>query len=147
MLTEICGYLNNYFIDKAYIGAVSVQDGAVSCDGSEISMNEGQYFTLVREKYVLGVYQYGAEIPDKSFDGAVWVMDIPDAVLGLAKDIADWMAKYGSVDSEAMSPFNSESFGGYSYSKTSGNVSNDQNNGISWQNTFGSRLAIYRRLK
>ena len=72
-------------------------------------------------------------------------MAIPKAVLDLNKDIDDWITKYCSIDNEAMSPFNSESFGGYSYSKSGGGSSSD-NIGASWQNVFASRLNLWRKI-
>ena len=46
----------------------------------------------------------------------------------------------------SMSPFTSESFAGYSYSKSgSGNANGGSN--ITWQDAFGGRLNKYRRLR
>ena len=53
-------------------------------------------------------------LDDEEFTGAVWALGIPKAVIQLADDIDAWRAKYESVNSQAMSPFQSESFGGYS---------------------------------
>ena len=59
----------------------------------------------------------------------------------------EWSDKYLGVDSAAMSPFNSESFGGYSYSK-SGGSSSSGNVDLSgtWQGAFADRLNNWRKI-
>ena len=116
MLNKVCRYLKNWFVKTYYIGAVTVSDGAVSVNGEPISMNEGDYFALVRTRYVYGVYQYGDEIEDSTFDGAVWVMDVPPEILAILPDLTAWETANGA-ESPAASPYQSESFGGYSYNK------------------------------
>lgn len=145
MLTEICGYLKNWFDGDIYRGSIKVSEGVISCDGEEITIDPGQYFYLAKPDYKLGVYEYGVdELKDREFDGAVCFMDIPDDVLDLAKDITDWMAEYSVVGSPALSPYQSESFGGYSYSKSGG--SGDSGLSGSWVNVFGGRLSRHKKI-
>ena len=145
MLTEICGYLNNLFDVERFTGRVRIEDGVVSCNSKEVSMGEGQLFALLRKNYVLGVYKYGEdELDDKEFDGAVWIMDVPDDVLRIAEEVSAWQAKYGGVDSASMSPFNEESFAGYSYVKSS--YSDKSNGAVAWQDMYKSRLSRYRKV-
>ena len=120
MLTRICRYLKNWFVVKTYLGNITVSDGKVYCNGDEIEMQEGQRFALVRIHYVYGTYSYGDEIEDSEFEGAVWIMDVPADVLEVAERMTEWETANGGADSQAMSPYQSESFGGYSYSKGSG---------------------------
>ena len=143
MLTEICGYLNNYFDIKRYTGTIKVDSGVVYHNNKEISMENGQYFALFRKNFVLGVYQFGIDtLDDKEFKGSVWLMDLPQAFLDIVAEIEAWQEKYGGTDSAAMSPFNAESFGGYSYTKgySGGGGS------IVWQNVFKTRLAQYKKV-
>ena len=73
-------------------------------------------------------------------------MAIPQTVIALSSEIADWQDKYGGAGSTAMSPFASESFNNYSYSKSgSGNANSGSN--LSWQDVYGGRLNKYRRLR
>ena len=67
---------------------------------------------------------------------------IPKAVVELAGEIAAWQEKYGAVID---SPYTSESFGGYSYSKASG--AGDSAGSGGWQAAFRARLNPYRKLK
>ena len=154
MLTELCGYLKNWFVvDKLY-GDFVIADGVITyADGKELPLQSGQHFRIVDSIFNDGVYEYGAEpdsgsnptLKDEAFKGAVWTMAVPPEVIKISKDIDDWQAKYEGVDSTMMSPFSSESFGGYSYSKAAGNTA-DAGNGTSWQSVFGNKLTRFRKV-
>ena len=143
ILSEICDYLNNYFWDKKIEGKFTIEDGAIEIP----ALKEGQYFRIVGSIFNDGVHIYPADdLKDEEFTGSIWSMAVPSTVIAIASDVADWQTKYGNVDSEAMSPFNSESFAGYSYSKSgSGNANSGSN--IGWQDVFGGRLNKYRKLR
>lgn len=89
-------------------------------------------------------YDESLALTDEEFEGDIWLMAIPKTFLDLAKEIEEWEAVNGKAGSEAMSPFTSESFGGYSYSK--GTSSGNGGNSSSWQGVFGSRLNIWRKI-
>ena len=79
---------------------------------------------------------------DETFDGSVWPMAVPSAVLALEAEIRAWQEKNGDA---AASPFTSESFGGYSYLKgSSGSAS--ANGAVTWQTTFKSRMNQWRKI-
>ena len=117
--------------------------GVIYCNGEEITLDEGQYFALFRNRIPLGVFN---EVPaDKTFEGSVWLMDIPKAILDADKWAKDWTALNGGVDSAANSAFQSESFGGYSYNK--GNNSTGKGGSSVFDNAqFNRMLAPYRKL-
>lgn len=146
MLTEICQYLHNYFDYERHYGDISIIGQSIFCDGKEIEIESGQYFALFRDKFVLGVYKKGDTLTDKTFEGAVWLMDVPVSILNADTWATNWMNKNGGVDSEANSPFQSESWGGYSYSKGS-NSSGKIGGSVFDQATFVRMLAPYRKLK
>ena len=83
---------------------------------------------------------------DEVFIGGVWLMAVPRDFLNLVADIEAWNDKYGGVDSAAQSPFSSESFGGYSYSKGSSGSGSGGGAAITWQNNFRSRLNRWRKI-
>ncbi len=148
MLTQICAEIKNYFCKKEdiIIGDFSITDGTVT---PSVGLVEGQYYRIVGSIFNDGVHEYSDALTDEpEFHGAVWKMRVPQDVINLASDIDAWQNKYGGVDSEAMSPFTSESFGGYSYSK-GGNSSSDSGSvsSNSWKDVFGSRLNQYRRIR
>jgi hypothetical protein len=84
------------------------------------------------------------ELKDEVFEGSLWLMAIPQAFLDLVEEIDAWQKKNGAVDSAAMSPFNSESFGGYSYSKGVG--SSGGGLATTWQAAYAARLNAWRKI-
>ena len=75
-------------------------------------------------------------------------MSVPVAVMNLLNDINAWIETYAaSPESPANSPYSSESFGGYSYTKSSGNAASGgaQADSGTWQNQFRSRLNRWRK--
>jgi hypothetical protein len=143
ILTEVCDYLNNYFWVKKIAGKFSIEDGSVTIP----ALKNGQYFRIIGSTFNDGVHIYPAtDLHDEEFEGTIEAMAIPAVVIAIASDIKDWQTKYGGADSAAMSPFNSESFNGYSYSKSgSGNANSGSN--VTWQDVFGGRLNKYRKLR
>lgn len=161
MLTELCGYLKNWFEkDKLYGDFVISENHITYADGTELPLQDGQYFRIIDSLFNDGVHVFCHNtssqpegegesdaspdtLRDEAFNGLVWCLAIPQDVIQLADDITAWKAKYEGIDSQAMSPFNSESFGGYSYSKSSGGSADGGN---SWQSVFGNRLMRYRKI-
>lgn len=143
---EVCSYLKNWFDrnQPKYFGNVSIINGALS---ETYDLKVGQYFRIVGSTLNDGVYQYPiTTLTDETFNGAIWGMSLPKAFIALLNDIEAWKTKYASADSAAMSPFNSESFGGYSYSKSSGVGDTNKDKSGTWQGVFGARLAPYRKM-
>lgn len=146
MLTELCAELNNYFWRSKLEGVFKIEGGTIVVP----MLKDGQYFRITGSTLNEGVHMYPAsDLKDEEFEGAIWSMAVPQAVVDLASDIDEWQKKYGSIESEAMSPFNSESFGNYSYSKSSGvsAYSGSISNPNSWQVMFSNRLKKWRRLR
>ena len=146
MLTELCKEINNYFDVERHFGKFTIESGELL--GIDF-LQDGQYFRIVGSVFNDGVYQYPKEgLKDEVFDGAIWAMAVPQEVIALAGDIKDWCDKYQSVDSMAMSPYNSESFGGYSYSKSSGGSGDGSGDGSgTWQGAFANRLSNWRKIR
>ena len=143
MLTELCAELKNYFLRDR---VADIHYGEYTISGESIDLPfllNGQYFRIVGSVLNDGVYQYPADgLADEEFTGAVWAMAVPPAVVALAADIEAW----NTANAEALaSPYTSESFGGYSYTKASGS-SNNGSGGYTWRDQFASRLAKWRRL-
>lgn len=149
MLTELCKELNNWFDTKRMFGKFEIVGGKLT--GASDWLQEGQYFRIVGSVFNDGVYEYTEtmdDLVDESFDGAVWAMALPPLVIELAQNIQDWQDKYGGVDSVAMSPYQSESFGGYSYQKKSGGYSDSGADiSASWKSAFASELNRWRKIR
>lgn len=155
MLTEICGYLKNWFVKEMLYGDFIITNGVITyADGGALPLQIGQHFRIVGSVFNDGVFEYGEgevknssnpSLVDEIFNGSVWTMAVPLEVIEISQAVDEWKTKYEGVDSPMMSPYNSESFGGYSYSKSAGNTA-DKGNGTSWQSVFGSRLARFRKV-
>ena len=142
MLTELCQELHNWFDRERYTGTFTIEGGNITAD----FLQTGQYFRIIGSVFNDGIFKYGdADLTDETFDGAVWALAIPAPVIKLAQEIQAWRAKYEGVDSAAMSPFNSESFGGYSYSK-SGAGGATSSGATGWRGVFRSQLNRWRKL-
>ena len=142
MLTELCQELRNWFDREKHTGTFTITGGNITADFLE----PGQYFRIMGSIFSDGVHLYPSEdLPDETFEGQVWALAIPPHIVALSEEIDAWRAKYEGADSAALSPFQSESFGGYSYSKAAGNTASGAN-GNSWQSVFGNRLTRYRKI-
>lgn len=146
-LTELCQDLRNWFDRERYVGKITLgANGGVFCNGVSIGLLENQYYRVIGSVLSDGVHKYpDAETTAESFDGAIWALSVPAPVVQLASDIEAWRAKYEAVDSEAMSPFTSETVGSHSYSKGSTSAKGESST-ASWQSAFASRLNPWRKI-
>ena len=139
MLNEILQHLKNWFVvpDGIRAGRYTVQGGGITLP----FLQNGQYFRICGSVFNDGVYQYpAAELTDETFDGIIWAMAVPKEVIALAEEIRTWQEKNGEASA---SPYQSESFGGYSYTKANDSVTGSA---VSWQTAFRSRLNIWRKI-
>ena len=148
MLDEICAEIKNYFTFEKdiHIGDFSIVNGSIT-PALEIPTN---YIRIVGSHMNDGIHLVSDHdlVDESTFHGAIWIMSPPIAFLSLAEEIASWQAQNGSVDSVAMSPFTSESFGGYSYTKASGSSANGVSGaGVDWKSAYAKRLNVYRRIR
>lgn len=137
-LTELCRELKNWFEKEKIFDTFVIEDGTLTLTDAK----EGQYFRIVGSVFNDGVYQYPATgLTDETFDGAIWLMAVPKEVI----DKVDEMTRWETDNAQAInSPYTSESFGGYSYSKSSGDGSGASS--ASWQGHFASWLNKYRKI-
>ena len=143
MLEQVLQETKNWFIVPGGIhpGTYTIQDGRITLP----FLREGQYFRITGSVCNDGLHRYGPEIEpleDETFTGAVWALAIPKAVVALAREIDAWQERYGEA---AGSPYTSESFAGYSYSKASG--VGDSRGPAGWRAAFRARLNPYRKLR
>lgn len=137
MLEELLTELNNWFVapDGIHTGTFTVsEDGSIALP----FLRDGQYFRIVGSESNDGLYQYPATgLVPESFTGLVWVLAIPKAVITLSEEISAYRAK-----NKDASPFTSESFGGYSYTK----ATNSSGLAVGWRDVFASRMSPYRKM-
>lgn len=139
MLTELCQELRNWFVHERHDGTYMIEGGEIAAP----FLKEGQYFRVIGSVFNDGVHQYGTDVLiDETFTGSVWALAIPSDVIALADEISKWRGKYESTDSGALSPFTSESFAGYSYTKNGSAVIGASG----WKGVFASSLNRWRKI-
>lgn len=139
MLEQVLRHLNNWFLVDIHEGTFTVENGSIALP----FLQNGQYFRICGSVFNDGLHQYPViDLTDETFTGTVWVLAVPKAVVALAEDIDAWEEKNGEA---VASPYQSESFGGYSYTKRSAGSDGGTLNG--WQDAFRGRLNDWRKLK
>lgn len=153
MISELCAELRNYFLRDYVNPEHYIHYGSFVIANGEMQglpfLKIGQYYRIIGSTFNDGVHKFdahnrGAEdfetLTDEEFEGAIWEMFVPKEVVDLSEEIQDWISNNADTIN---SPYQSESFGGYSYTKAvagTGRVSTD------WQSHFAAKLNRWRRL-
>ena len=153
MLQQVCEFVHNYFVRENRYGTYTVASGMIS---PAPTLLDGQHFCIVGSALNDGVYTYhatgimndddtdAAELADETFEGAIWTMAVPKAVLALSAEISAWQAEYGAAVS---GPYQSENvIGVYSYTLKSGGSNGSGDQPVSWQSQFKNRLNRWRKI-
>ena len=138
IITEICAELRNYFEvpNGRHFGKFTISGGSIA---PLDFLQHGQYFRIIGSVFNDGVHQYpAADLTDEVFHGAVWAMAVPPSLIALSAEIEE----YNKSDAGKASPYTSESFGGYSYTK----ATDASGAPIGWKKAFASRLNQWRKL-
>ena len=139
MLEQVLMHLKNWFLVPGGIheGTYTIEDGGITLP----FLANGQYFRICGSVFNDGLHQYPAsDLKAETFDGAVWALAVPQAVIELAEEIEEWQKKNGDA---SVSPYQSESFGGYQYSKATDSATGGA---VTWQSAFRGRLNAWRKL-
>ena len=139
MLEKVLMHLNNWFLVPGGIheGTYTIEDGGIALP----FLANGQYFRICGSVFNDGLHQYPAtDLKAETFEGTVWALAVPQAVIDLAAEIEAWETKNGEA---ASGIYQSESFGGYSYSKATDSATGGA---LTWQSAFRSRLSAWRKL-
>ena len=141
ILEEMLNYIHNYFEKRVYSGEMVISSNSLV----GIDLQDGQYFKIEGSVFNDGIHQYPCHsLINEKFNGRVYALAIPLEVIRLSEEIETWQEQYGD---KVNSPFQSESFGGYSYTKASGDGrSNNSESSVSWQSVFGKRLQRWRKI-
>ena len=148
MLKEVCDYVHNYFHLVDHSGEFTISDGTIP-----IVLMEGQRFRIRGSALNDGIYTYystGIRNDDdtddeplysETFTGFITGMGVPRDFIRLVSEITQWVTDNAST---LNSPYQSESFGGDSYTKAS---SSGGSGGVfGWKDQFKSRLNAYRKI-
>ncbi len=151
MLTEVCDFVHNYFENVIYSGQHEISNGQILDD--DVVLLDGQRFRVKGSALNDGIYTYHESgifnddntefvpLADETFVGDIVTMKIPTMFLTLVLQITDWVAENAKV---LNSPLQSESFGGYAYTKATGSAANGGM--LGWQDVFRARLKAYRKI-
>ena len=135
MLEQILRHLNNWFPVEIHRGTYTAEKGSIALP----FLVSGQYFRIVGSVLNDGLYQYpAADLKDETFDGAVWALAVPPAVVELAGEIEEWAEKNGGAGQ-----YVSESFGGYAYTRA---TNKQTGQAATWQDVFRPQLNAWRRI-
>lgn len=138
-ISNFCSEVRNYFDVDRRFGKYTISGGKIQIP----DMLQGQYFRICDSVFNDGVYKYPAEnLTDEVFEGAIWYMAVPPAVVSLIDDMTAWETK----NIEAInSPYQSESFGGYSRSLKTGGK--NTGGGYTAFDQFASRVNRWRKVR
>ncbi len=138
MLERVLRYMHNRFERGSYVSGRFIFPG-------ELPLANGQYYWVEGSALNDGLHQHPADdLEPEEFEGRIVPLAVPRAVVELAEEIEDWCYANSKV---LDSPYQSESFGGYSYSKGgSGGGSGPGLGGEGWQERYAPRLRQWRKL-
>lgn len=142
-LKEICDYIHNYFEMDEVSGEFTITGGSLGAS----FLNDKQYFRIEGSVFNDGIYQYPTtDLKDETFWGVITPMAVPADVLKVLADATKWEEDNASNLAMANKPFNSESFGGYSYSKGTSTKKDGTQGAFTWRDVFGDSLKAYRKI-
>lgn len=142
MLETVLIHLKNWFVvpNGVHVGNYTIENGTLQLP----FLQNGQYYRISGSIFNDGLHKYGDEsdkLKDETFWGTIWALSIPKAVVELSAEIEAWQKKNGEA---VASPFTSESFGGYSYTKATDSVTGSA---ATWETVFRSQLNPYRKAR
>ena len=139
MLEQVLMNIRRWFPVEGGIhsGTFTIKHGGITLP----FLADGQYFRICGSVFNDGLHQYNVlDLVDETFTGTIWALAIPKAVIELADEIQKWQEKNGEA---SVSPYQSESFGGYSYSKA---TDAETGGAVTWQSVFKRQLSAWRKI-
>lgn len=149
MLEQVLYHIHNWFERKsASVSGCEISDGLLPASISD-AMPEGQWYRIQGSMLNDGLHQHIAgDLVDETFDGTITLLAIPKALLSVVDEISDWVDDTREADRAARKGrYQSESFGGYSYSLKGDSRSNSASVGLTgWQAAFAGDLNPWRKM-
>lgn len=128
MLLEIMKYIRNFFNAENEEGTFTIVDGKVSLPFIS------RYVLIEGSKFNDGIHECPINaLTDEEFTGCITAVNPPDDFLKLVAEIEEYTKKF------TVTPFLSESFGGYSYQRGT----NGKGAPLSWEDVFRDRLKVW----
>ena len=149
ILEQVLYHIHNWFErDVLTVNDCQIEDGSLPASITS-EMLDGQWYRIEGSYMNEGLHQNPDNgLTDETFDGTISLLAIPKALLLVVEDICDWVDATNEASQKALrSPYQSESFGGYSYSLKGQSGSNSGSGGlVGWQAEFASRLNPWRKM-
>ena len=147
-LERVLSHIHNWFVRESWtVRGCEIAGGEMPASVASL-MLDGQWFRIEGSYLNDGLHQAPAsDLSDETFDGTISLLAIPKALLNVVDEIADWIDATAEADRTARShPYQSESFGGYSYSLKGDSRSNSASGGLTgWQAAFAGDLNPWRK--
>ena len=139
MLEQVLAYLNNWFLvpDGVHSGTFEIKGGDIALP----FLSVGQYFRIMGSIFNDGLHQYPASnLVSETFKGTIWALAVPKSVVSISEEMETWQEKNGTA---ASSPYQSESFGGYSYSRATGS----NGGAVTVFDAYATQLSPYKKAR
>lgn len=145
ILEQVLGSIHNWFERESFpVKECSVTGGVLP---ASVPIPDGVWYRIQGSYLNDGMHLKGDEsegLVDETFDGTITTHVIPKALLSIVEEISAWSESKGI---EANGPYQSESFGGYSYTmKGSSTASGTNAPSTGWRAVFAGRLNQWRKL-
>jgi len=151
----VLGHIHNWFVRERM--GVKVVGGVLPASATD-RMVEGQWYRIEGSYLNDGVHQHPADLEEESFEGTLSLLAIPKALMLVIDQIEAWIEDYEearSLSADARrkalsSPYQSESFGGYTYTVRGDLTANSASDGLSgpngWKQVFAADLNQWRKV-
>lgn len=149
ILEQVLYHIHNWFERESFtVSGCEVVGGSLPESVTDL-MLDGQWYRIEGSYLNDGLHQNPADdLTDETFDGTISLLAIPKALIDIAEEIGEWVDDTSEADKEARrAKFQSESFGGYSYSRMGDSRANMTSGGLSgWQAAFAGDLNPWRKM-
>ena len=138
-LYELLVYLRNFFpgLHWQFTGA-EITGNRIVIPGLET----GDYYLIEGSRRNNGIHVYGdADLRNETYTGIITEICVPPEVLAILEEINTWQEKNAEA---VQSPYQSESFGGYSYTKASNSSASGESTSL--KTVFAPRLRRWRKI-
>lgn len=141
MLEQLLRHLHNWFLmeidgkEQIFTGDYEIKGGGMDLP----FLQPNQFYRIVGSVFNDGLHRYCDPedyLQDETFTGAIWALAIPTAVINISREIDTWQ------QANALTPYQSESFGGYTYQRASGR----NGKAATWQDVFAHKLNAWRKI-
>lgn len=146
-LEQVLYHIHNWFDhDRISLRGCVVSNGQLP---ASVPIPDGAWYRIQGSLLNDGLHRHPAtDLSDETFDGTVTTCAIPKALLDVVEEIQDWIEHNRTAMGKLQdSPYQSESFDGYSYSIRSDLTAQNGSGGLTgWQAEFAGKLNAFRKM-